>query len=195
MADELKAKGNAAFSSGNFEEAITYFTQAIEVDPSNHVLYSNRSASHASLKDYGAALEDAQKAADKCIELKPDFAKGYSRKGALQFFMKEWDKAIETYQKGLALEPDNQELKDGLQRAIDAIGRFASGAASAEEVKDRQNRSMADPEVQHILKDPIMQNVLRDFQEDPRGAQKHLGKPEIMAKINKLVAAGIIQVK
>ncbi len=37
--------------------------------------------------------------------------------------------------------------------------------------------------------------VLRDFQEDPKAAQKHLKSPEIMAKINKLVAAGIIQVK
>ena len=40
-----------------------------------------------------------------------------------------------------------------------------------------------------------MQNVLRDFQENPRAAQKHLSSPEIMVKINKLVAAGIIQVK
>jgi hypothetical protein len=45
--------------------------------------------------------------------------------------------------------------------------RFASGEASAEEVKDRQARSMADPEVQSILKDPIMQQVLRDFQVRP----------------------------
>ena len=38
-------------------------------------------------------------AADKCIELAPTFAKGYSRKGTLQFFMKEYDKGIETYRK------------------------------------------------------------------------------------------------
>ena len=37
-------------------------------------------------------------AADKCIELEPTFSKGYSRKGALQFLMKEYDKAMETYQ-------------------------------------------------------------------------------------------------
>ncbi len=43
-----QAKGNAAFSAGNFEEAIQFFTQAIAVDPKNHVLYSNRSASHVS---------------------------------------------------------------------------------------------------------------------------------------------------
>lgn len=40
----MQAKGNAAFSSGNYEEAIKFFSEAIELDPSNHVLYSNRSA-------------------------------------------------------------------------------------------------------------------------------------------------------
>lgn len=42
--------------------------------------------------------------------------------------------------------------------------RFASGQASEEEIKERQARSMADPEVQNILKDPVMQQVLKDFQ-------------------------------
>ncbi len=40
----MQAKGNAAFSAGNFPEAIDFFSKAIEVDPKNHVLYSNRSA-------------------------------------------------------------------------------------------------------------------------------------------------------
>ncbi|GFH21374.1 heat shock protein STI [Haematococcus lacustris] len=54
---------------------------------------------------------------------------------------------------------------------------------------------MSDPEVQGILRDPVMQNVLRELQENPRSSQQHLRQPEIMAKINKLVAAGIIQMK
>ena len=40
-----QAKGNAAFAAGKHEEAIDHFSAGIEVDPSNHVLYSNRSAS------------------------------------------------------------------------------------------------------------------------------------------------------
>ena len=46
-ADELKAQGNAAFSAKNFDEAIGFFTQGIAIDPSNHVLFSNRSACYA----------------------------------------------------------------------------------------------------------------------------------------------------
>ena len=46
----LQAKGNAAFAAGNHEEAIKHFTEGIAVDPSNHVLYSNRSASYVSTR-------------------------------------------------------------------------------------------------------------------------------------------------
>lgn len=42
----LQAKGNAAFSAGNYDEAIKYFTEAIALDSGNHILYSNRSAAH-----------------------------------------------------------------------------------------------------------------------------------------------------
>ena len=57
-----QAKGNAAFSAGRFDEAIQHFTAGIEADPTNHVLYSNRSAAAASKEDYTAALGDAKKA-------------------------------------------------------------------------------------------------------------------------------------
>lgn len=67
---------------------------------------------------------------NRCIELAPEFAKGYSRKGTLQYFMKEYDKAMATYETGLKHEPDNQELKDGLMRCMEAIDRFAHGEGS-----------------------------------------------------------------
>lgn len=54
------------------------FSQAIEIESANHVLYSNRSGAYASLKNFDKALEDA----DKTTELKPDWAKGWGRKGA-----------------------------------------------------------------------------------------------------------------
>jgi stress-induced-phosphoprotein 1 len=54
------------------------FTQAIAIESENHILYSNRSAVYAAQADYEKALEDAEKA----IGIKPDWSKGYARKGA-----------------------------------------------------------------------------------------------------------------
>ena len=42
------------------------------------MLYSNRSGAYASLKDFNNAAKDA----DKTVELKPDWPKGWGRKGA-----------------------------------------------------------------------------------------------------------------
>ena len=66
-----QAKGNAAFSAGRFPEAAEHFSAAIALDPSNHVLFSNRSAAHASMGQYSQALEDAR----KTVELKGDWPK------------------------------------------------------------------------------------------------------------------------
>ena len=46
-----------------------------------------------------------------------------SRKGHLQFFMKEYDKALETYEAGLSHDPDNAELKEGIARCVDAMNK------------------------------------------------------------------------
>ncbi|KAE9270966.1 hypothetical protein PR003_g30657 [Phytophthora rubi] len=61
--------------------------------------------------------------------------------------------------------------------------------------EERARHGMADPEIQAILRDPVMQNVLNDFQTDPMGAQRHLQNPGTMAKIEKLIAAGVLQTK
>merc|ERR1712071_342784 len=77
-ANSLKDQGNAALSAGNLEEAIRLYTEAVSADPENHVLYSNRSAAFAKAGKYSDALVDAE----KTVTIKPDWGKGYSRKGA-----------------------------------------------------------------------------------------------------------------
>lgn len=74
--------------------------------------YSNRAACYTKL----GAMPEGLKDAEKCIELDPTFSKGYNRKGAVQFFMKEYEKALETYKEGLKHDPNNQELLDGISR-------------------------------------------------------------------------------
>jgi len=190
-AEEAREKGNTFFREQKYPEAVKEYTESIKRNPTDHRVYSNRAACYTKLTAFMEALRDSE----KCIELDPNFIKGYSRKGAVQFFMKEYDKALTTYQEGLKVDPNNEEMQDGIRRCVEQINKGNKGELSEEEMKQRQERAMADPEIQGILTDPIMRQVLQDFQSDPKAAQAHAKNPEIMAKIQKLVNAGIVQMR
>jgi len=127
MADEAKAAGNAAFKAKNYAEAVTHFTTAIEADKTNHVLYSNRSAAYAAQEEYKSALLDA----NKCIDLKPDWAKGHSRRGAAYVGLKNWVAAISAYEAGLKCDPDSPTIKDELAVLNAKLGRGGSADGGA----------------------------------------------------------------
>ncbi|EPS65293.1 hypothetical protein M569_09477 [Genlisea aurea] len=191
IADEEREKGNEYFKEQKYPEAVKHYSEAIRRNPRDHKAYSNRAACYTKL----GALPEGLKDAEKCIELEPTFSKGYTRKGAVQYFMKEYEKALETYQQGLKLDPQNQELADGVRRCVEQINKASRGDLSPEELKERQAKAMQDPEIQNILTDPVMRQVLADFQENPNAAQHHMKNPQVMNKIQKLISAGIVQVK
>jgi tetratricopeptide (TPR) repeat protein len=59
MADALKAEGNKAFSAKDYDRAIDLFSKALDLDQSNFVIWSNRSAAKAGKRDWDGALADA----------------------------------------------------------------------------------------------------------------------------------------
>ncbi|XP_065857988.1 hsp70-Hsp90 organizing protein 3 [Euphorbia lathyris] len=191
LADEEREKGNEYFKQQKYPEAVRHYTESLRRNPNDPKAYSNRAACYTKL----GALPEGLKDAEKCIELDPTFTKGYTRKGAVQFFMKEYEKAMETYQAGLKHDPQNQELLDGVRRCVDQLNKASRGDISPEDLKERQAKAMQDPEVQNILSDPVMRQVLVDFQENPKSAQEHMKNPMVMNKIQKLVNAGIVQIK
>uniref|UniRef100_J3LF94 STI1 domain-containing protein n=2 Tax=Oryza brachyantha TaxID=4533 RepID=J3LF94_ORYBR len=191
IADEEREKGNQLFKEQKYPDAVKHYTEALRRNPKDPRVYSNRAACYTKL----GAMPEGLKDAEKCIELDPTFSKGYTRKGAIQFFMKEYDKAMETYQAGLKHDANNPELLDGVRRCIEQINKANRGDLSQEEIQERQNKAMQDPEIQNILTDPIMRQVLIDLQENPRASQEHLKNPGVMQKIQKLVSAGIVQMR
>ncbi|ETB59790.1 hypothetical protein YYC_03181 [Plasmodium yoelii 17X] len=111
-AQRLKELGNKCFQEGKFEDSVKYFSDAIKNDPSDHVLYSNLSGAYSSLGRFYEALESA----NKCINIKNDWPKGYIRKACAEHGLRQLDNSEKTYLEGLKLDPNNKSLKDGLEK-------------------------------------------------------------------------------
>ena len=91
-----KREGNQAFQNEKFSLAIKLYTEAIDIDDTEHTLYSNRSAAYLLNKQFEEALADA----NTCIQLKPEWQKGYVRKGAALIKLSRLQEASECYQDG-----------------------------------------------------------------------------------------------
>jgi stress-induced-phosphoprotein 1 len=59
--------------------------------------------------------------------------------------------------------------------------------------EEAARRAMSDPEIASIMQDSYMQLVLGEMQKDPSRIQDYLRDPSIAAKLNKLIAAGILR--
>lgn len=114
QAEAFKLAGNESFKKGEWEEAVEWYTKAIDLDPDDRVFYSNRSAAYLKIGD---AKSKALKDAEKCMELGKTWPKAYSRLGAAQHALRRFEAAVETFKAGLLLEPGNKGLIDGIAAA------------------------------------------------------------------------------
>jgi len=110
-AERLKQTGNQHMSSKLYDQAIQSYTQAIELDETSPVYYSNRAAAFSSKGDQQSAIVDAEKA----IEVDASFAKAFHRLGYAHFALGQYHDAQAAFEKGLTLDPNNQAMKTALE--------------------------------------------------------------------------------
>ncbi|CAG9989776.1 unnamed protein product [Clonostachys byssicola] len=194
-ADELKALGNKAIAEKNFDEAIDKFTQAIALQPENHILYSNRSAAYASKKEWDNALQDAE----KTTQIKPDWAKGYGRKGAALHGKGDLVAAHDAYEAGLKQDPNNAQLKSGLASVDKAIEHEAApmasdpGAGIFKMFNDPQliQKLASNPKTSSLLADPSFMAKLQLIQKDPQNMQSLFDDPRMLQVLGVLMGVDL----
>jgi len=190
LAAKAREEGNALFKAADYPGSVKAYSEAIKRDPSDPRGYNNRAAAYTKL----AALPEALKDADEAIKVDPKFVRAYIRKSLVLFGMKEYSKAMEAAQ--LASDMDEEkahtrEIEGQLQKIATAM--YSQRANETEE--ETLQRAMRDPEVANIMSDPVIQQILQQAQQDPAALQDHLKNPGVRAKIQKLIAAGIIKTR
>ncbi|KAH9482903.1 Heat shock protein sti1-like protein [Psilocybe cubensis] len=185
-ANALKDLGNKAFAAKDYDKAIDLFTQAIALDPKNHVLWSNRSAAKVGKKQYADALADA----DECIKVNPSWSKGYARKGAALHGARRYDDAIAAYEEGLKLE-DSPALRKGLQEVQDAKANAGAdeGLGLGKMFSDPNlfGKLAANPRTAKHLADPSFVQKINMIQQNPRLADSALQDPRMIDVLGALM--------
>ena len=119
QAERYKAQGNTALQAKRFDEAVDLYSKAIALDPSNAVYFSNRAAAHASLEHWREALDDSH----EVVTLKPEWVKGWVRRGGAFTGLGQHEEARKAYLKASQIEPGNDQVKLLMQAAEAAAAK------------------------------------------------------------------------
>ena len=146
-AKDWKDKGNGLVKEKKYKEALDCYTKAIEIDPNDPILYSNRSAMHLNLSEFDEAITDAEKA----ISLKPDYAKAYLRKGKALEGQQRLQEALDTYKLGLEKDKTNAQLLEASQELEASINN---------PFLKNYPKLFTDPRTAPLMQDPQFRNLI-----------------------------------
>ncbi|XP_062214978.1 uncharacterized protein LOC133915718 isoform X3 [Phragmites australis] len=104
---QLKLQGGKSVEGKDYSGALKFYSEAINLDPTDAVLYSNKSFCHLKMGEARHALHDAI----ACIRLRPEWTKGYYRKGAALMSLKEYKQACDAFMAGVKLDPTNEDMQ------------------------------------------------------------------------------------
>lgn len=82
------------FPEKDYENAIKYYSEALELNPTNAIYYSNRSLAYLRTECYGYALADATKA----LEIDKNYIKGYYRRATSNMALGKFKAALKDYE-------------------------------------------------------------------------------------------------
>jgi tetratricopeptide (TPR) repeat protein len=108
-------RGYKAVENNKYEEAVTNYTRAIQLDSGFSEAYRYRGIANCYLKNYNAALADF----DSAIKLDPKDAAAYNSRGSVYEELNILQVAIQDYAKAVEIAPHNKHYKENLSDAQD----------------------------------------------------------------------------
>ncbi|XP_053415204.1 sperm-associated antigen 1 [Nycticebus coucang] len=170
LAAHEKEKGNEAFNSGDYEEAVMYYTRSISASPTV-AAYNNRAQAEIKLQNWNSAFQDCE----KVLELEPGNIKALLRRATTYKHQNKLQEAIEDLKKVLDVEPDNDLAK----KTLSEVERELKNSEPASKTQTKGKRL-------------VIQEVENSEDEDTKdGGRKHeassgeAAEPRAMGNIQK----------
>lgn len=126
MAQEKYNKAIQAGRSRNYEEALTAYDEALEIDPKHFQSLFNKAVVLQMLGRVGDALT----CYDKALEINPNDAEIWGNRGIALRSLGRTEEAIESYHKGLGINPADSALWSNMGIALRSVGRVKEAIES-----------------------------------------------------------------
>jgi serine/threonine protein kinase len=118
--DVWTIKGNSLHDLGKYEEGITCFDKALEINPEDAKAWINKGVSLHDLGKY----EEAITCYDKALEINPEEAKAWTNKGASLYSLGKYEEAITCYDKALKINPKHELAWNNKGLSLHDLGKY-----------------------------------------------------------------------
>ena len=116
--------GTVYNGTGKYEDAVTQFRRATELDPTN----DDAVRGLASAYEHLGKFDDAEAAFRHAIDLRPQTWMGYNTLGGFYFHRARYEDAAQQYSQVIQLAPDSYRGYSNLGAAYLALGRYSDAA-------------------------------------------------------------------
>ena len=127
MVEEAAQKysaGNEAFVDEDYDSAIKFYTEAIELDPSKLEYFLKRCNAYIKIDSFKEAVKDAELA----LNIDAKNPKVHQRKGFALFSLKDFDMALESYRYALELDKNNAQTEQWIRKCEAEIDLKMNGS-------------------------------------------------------------------
>lgn len=183
---DYKAQGNAAYKAKNYALAIEHYTKAIAAAPGSDaaaLCLCNRAICHGVLKDWQQSAADAQ----NCVDIKPDWVKGYQRLGIALRKQGNYFEAVQALERGLKANPDNGDLKKTLEDAKTKLAKSLSGGDLGSSASRSSGKVAQEAMAQYQKDYQQQQGRARQLKSQLNETSMNIERTEKSHKKNKLV--------
>ncbi|EDX01266.2 hsc70-interacting protein 1 [Drosophila yakuba] len=104
QASDLRAQAASAYGQQKFDEAIAFYTKAIELNPGNALFHAKRGQAFLKLKKPNACIRDC----DKALELNCDSAAAYKFRGRARRLLGDFELAAKDLRQACKLDFDEE---------------------------------------------------------------------------------------